>query len=78
MLIIIAPLKGHLKVNVHDEAYARVHLGMIGKNFDFFLARLCFKGRTEYNLNILQVFFLLNKRWQSRMDNLETLATLVD
>jgi len=62
MLIIIAPLKGHLKVNIHDEAYARVHLGMIGKNFDFFLARLCFKGKTEYNLNILQVFILLNIR----------------
>ncbi|XP_076116682.1 uncharacterized protein LOC143084161 [Mytilus galloprovincialis] len=50
----IAPLSGHVKVNVHDEAYARIHLGIVNKNLDFFLARLCFKGGTKYNLNILQ------------------------
>ncbi|VDI06315.1 Hypothetical predicted protein [Mytilus galloprovincialis] len=48
------PLSGHVKVNVHDEAYARIHLGIVNKNLDFFLARLCFKGGTKYNLNILQ------------------------
>uniref|UniRef100_A0A8W8J8B9 Vitellogenin domain-containing protein n=1 Tax=Magallana gigas TaxID=29159 RepID=A0A8W8J8B9_MAGGI len=50
----IAPTQGHLKVRVHDEAYARVHVGILGVNFDFFVARVCFKGGTEYNINILQ------------------------
>ncbi|CAG2211662.1 unnamed protein product [Mytilus edulis] len=50
----IAPLSGYVKVNVHDEAYARLHLGMIGVNVDILLARICFKGETSYNLNILQ------------------------
>ncbi|XP_076086954.1 uncharacterized protein LOC143057528 [Mytilus galloprovincialis] len=51
----IAPLSGHLKVNVHDEAYARLHLGVIGENVDIIQALLCFKGDTNYNINILQV-----------------------
>lgn len=51
----IAPTHGHVKVKVHDEAYARVHLGFIGKNIEFFLARVCFKGGAEYSINILQV-----------------------
>ncbi|XP_052083601.1 uncharacterized protein LOC127720901 [Mytilus californianus] len=50
----IAPLSGYVKVNVHDEAYARLHLGMVGVNVDILLARICFKGETSYNLNILQ------------------------
>ncbi|XP_021353372.1 uncharacterized protein LOC110450253 [Mizuhopecten yessoensis] len=50
----IAPLSGHIKLNVHDEAYARVHLGLLGENLDFFVARICFKGETSYNINILQ------------------------
>ena len=50
-----APLSGHMKIIVHDEAYARIHLGILGVNLDFFLARVCFKGGTEYNINILQV-----------------------
>ncbi|CAG2209692.1 unnamed protein product [Mytilus edulis] len=48
------PLSGHLRINVHDEAYARVLLGILDFNLDFFVARLCFKGGTQYNLNILQ------------------------
>lgn len=64
-IIILAPTQGHLKVRVHDEAYARAHAGIIGFNFDFFVARVCFKGGTEYNINILQVtvfccWFFLN------------------
>lgn len=51
----IAPTEGHLNVQVHDEAYARVHVGVLGFNYDFFVARVCFKGSTEYNINILQV-----------------------
>ncbi|KAK3102203.1 hypothetical protein FSP39_009587 [Pinctada imbricata] len=50
----IAPLSGYLKLNIHDEAYARVHLGIINLNLDFFVARVCFKGGAEYNFNILQ------------------------
>ncbi|VDI24688.1 Hypothetical predicted protein, partial [Mytilus galloprovincialis] len=50
----IEPLSGHLRINVHDEAYARVLLGILDTNLDFFVARLCFKGGTQYNLNILQ------------------------
>ncbi|CAC5401161.1 unnamed protein product [Mytilus coruscus] len=50
----IAPLSGHLKVSVHDEAYTRLHLGIIGTNIDIMQARLCFKGETSYNINILQ------------------------
>jgi hypothetical protein len=50
-----APTHGHVKINVHDEAYARVHLGFMGVNIDFFLARVCFKGGAEYSINILQV-----------------------
>lgn len=52
----VAPTHGHVKVKVHDEAYARVHLGFIGTNIEFFLARVCFKGGAEYSINILQVF----------------------
>ncbi|KAK3612510.1 hypothetical protein CHS0354_024481 [Potamilus streckersoni] len=52
----IAPLKGHLKIEVHDEAYARAHVGKSNFNIDFFVARLCFTGGAEYNLNIFQDF----------------------
>ncbi|XP_048250793.1 uncharacterized protein LOC124111176 [Haliotis rufescens] len=52
----IAPLDGHAKLTVHDEAYAMVHLGVLGLNVDFFRARLCFKGSASYNLNLLQEF----------------------
>ncbi|XP_062593831.1 uncharacterized protein LOC134255325, partial [Saccostrea cucullata] len=40
--VAIAPIQGHLKVRVHDEAYARVHVGMFGYNFDFFVARVAY------------------------------------
>lgn len=48
-------MSGHVKIRVHDEAYARVHLGFMNINLDFFVARICFKGGAEYNINILQV-----------------------
>lgn len=51
----LAPLSGYVKVNVQDEAYARLHLGIVKVNVDIFLARICFKGETSYNVNILQV-----------------------
>ncbi|VDI41391.1 Hypothetical predicted protein [Mytilus galloprovincialis] len=51
----IAPLSGHFKVNVHDEAYANLHIGMIGFSFSFFSAKLCYKGDTGYSFNIFQI-----------------------
>ncbi|ESO82597.1 hypothetical protein LOTGIDRAFT_236952 [Lottia gigantea] len=65
----ISALSGHAIVDVHDEAYARVHLGVVGVNLDFFLARVCFKGNAEYNLNLLQEFGI---------DNLKDLVKLYD
>lgn len=56
---ISALIKGGIDVRVHDEAYVRVHLGYIGKNLDFFLARICFKGGAQYALNILKVRFII-------------------
>ncbi|KAI8485720.1 hypothetical protein Bbelb_365540 [Branchiostoma belcheri] len=51
----IAPLSGHFKANSHNEIFARVHLGMLGMNLDLLVVRMCFKGETSYNLNLLQV-----------------------
>lgn len=55
VIFLVAPTNGHVKIKVHDEAYARVHLGFVGYNFDFFVARVCFKGGAEYSINIFQV-----------------------
>ena len=49
------PLEGSLKVEVHDEAYATIHLGILGVNIDYMKIRVCFIGGSSYNLNILQV-----------------------
>ena len=49
-------------VDLQDEAYATVLIGLLGLNVDVVRARFCFNGNIEYNLNILQVnpiFFLL-------------------
>lgn len=48
-------------VEIHDESYARIHLGNIGVNMDFFVARICFKGGSTYNINILQVLLYFLK-----------------
>ena len=50
-----APLTSNLHIRIHDESYARIHLGLVGQNVEFFNARLCFKGTTQYNINIFQV-----------------------
>ena len=52
---LIAPLKGHLIVDVDDKAYATIHLGILGLQLDFFRAELCFKGNIRYEINILKV-----------------------
>ena len=56
---ISAPLSGHFKIEVHDEVYARATIGILGLNIDFFLASVCFKGGATYNLNLLQVKYLV-------------------
>lgn len=53
IIFLVAPTNGHVKIKVHDEAYARVNLGFVGFNLDFFVARVCFKA--EYSINIFQV-----------------------
>lgn len=53
--IFAAPLSSHFKIAVHDEAYALAHVGIIGKNLEFFVARICYKGETSFDINIFQV-----------------------
>ncbi|XP_066289112.1 uncharacterized protein [Branchiostoma lanceolatum] len=48
--------KGHVKVDVDDQIYARGLLGIIGERFDFIDAGICFKGGINYEINILQDF----------------------
>ena len=50
----IKPLSGKFEIDVHDEGYIVGHLEYIGLRLDIFRARVCFKGRIAYNLNILQ------------------------
>ncbi|XP_060580900.1 uncharacterized protein LOC132737595 [Ruditapes philippinarum] len=47
-------LKGHIDLRVHDEAYVSVHVGFLDLRYDFFRARICFKGGAKYALNILK------------------------
>ena len=46
-------------MEVHDESYARLHLGNMGENMDYFDARICFKGGSKYNINILKVLTIV-------------------
>jgi hypothetical protein len=55
-----AALKGHLKIDIYNEVFAKLHLGIVGLNIDFVIARICFYGSVEYNLNILQVSYECN------------------
>ena len=57
--IFAAPLSSHFKISVHDEAYALAHVGIIGINLEFFVARICYKGETSYDINILQVRYCI-------------------
>ncbi|XP_019616817.1 PREDICTED: uncharacterized protein LOC109464305 [Branchiostoma belcheri] len=69
----IAPLSGHFKANSHNEIFARVHLGMLGINLDLLVVRMCFKGETSYNLNLLQEFDVDEiKRLVSQFDSVVT------
>lgn len=60
-VLFAAPLSSEMLVEIHDESYARIHLGNIGVNMDFFVARICFKGGSTYNINILQVLLYFLK-----------------
>ena len=51
----VAPLAGHLKVNIHDAAWATIHVGILGFDLTIFKAEICFKGGIEYHLNMLAV-----------------------
>ena len=57
MCIFTAPLAGHLIVDVHDGTWATIHVGILNFDFDIFRAEICFKGKIEYELNILGVSF---------------------
>ncbi|XP_048258717.1 uncharacterized protein LOC124137708 isoform X1 [Haliotis rufescens] len=65
----IEPLSGHMRTNIHDEAFARIHLGFMRTNLEFFMGRICFKGGASYNLNMLQEY---------GVDNLKELVELYD
>ena len=60
--IFAAPLSSHFKISVHDEAYAIAHIGIVGSNEEFFVARICYKGETSYDINIFQVIYSIAKR----------------
>lgn len=65
-----APLSSEMLVEIHDESYARIHLGNIGVNMDFFVARICFKGGSTYNINILQVLLYFLKSLNLILNNI--------
>ena len=69
LYLCLALLKGGIDIKVHDEAYAKVHLGMIGLNYDFFVARICFKGGAKYEINILKVRDFLQSRTKDLLKN---------
>ncbi|KAI8519524.1 hypothetical protein Bbelb_027810, partial [Branchiostoma belcheri] len=52
----LKPLEGRFEVDALDMAYAKVHVGMIGVDLKFLDARVCFKGKAEYQFNIFQEF----------------------
>ncbi|KAK2165104.1 hypothetical protein NP493_1383g00012 [Ridgeia piscesae] len=52
----IMPLLSKAKIDVLDTAWAEVHVGIFGLNYDIFRAELCFKGGIEYELNILKEY----------------------
>lgn len=53
--MLLALLNSHARLDVHDEAYARVHLGFMGKTLEFFFGRVCFKAGASYDMNMIKV-----------------------
>ena len=56
---IAGPLRGHMKIDIMDSAFATLHVGIIGFDLDLYKAELCMKGHIEYELNILKVSFIV-------------------
>ncbi|XP_078658229.1 uncharacterized protein LOC144903712 [Branchiostoma floridae x Branchiostoma belcheri] len=56
MELILKPLKGKFEVDVLDQAYAKIHVGLLGIDWTFLDARVCFKGKAGYEVNIFQEF----------------------
>ncbi|XP_078573994.1 uncharacterized protein LOC144860567 isoform X3 [Branchiostoma floridae x Branchiostoma japonicum] len=52
----LSPLRGGFYVDALDMAYAKVHVGIIGIDYKFLDARVCFKGKAQYEFNIFQEF----------------------
>lgn len=48
-------LSGHFLVDIHNEAFATAHAGVVNKDFDIFRAFVCYKGQIRYNFNVLKV-----------------------
>ncbi|GFO16169.1 protein jagged-2 [Plakobranchus ocellatus] len=49
-------LDTNVEMDMYDEAFARVNLGTLSANREVFQAKLCFKGRAVYDVNMLQEF----------------------
>ncbi|XP_045189288.2 uncharacterized protein LOC123546793 [Mercenaria mercenaria] len=49
-------LEGHFALDLHDEAYATAHVGLLNLHVNIVRARVCFKGHVRYNLNVLKEF----------------------
>lgn len=45
---------------MQQEVYTRLHLGVVNENIDFFSGRICFKGQSQYNVNLFQEFEMKN------------------
>ena len=65
----VAPLSSDISIDIQEEVYTRLHLGVVNENIDFFSGRICFKGSSHYNLNILQ---------ECEMKNVANMATEFD
>ncbi|XP_070206105.1 uncharacterized protein [Littorina saxatilis] len=49
-------LNGYVDLHVHDKVWAEIHLGLIHRTWDIFLAEVCYSGRLSYNMNIVKDF----------------------
>lgn len=54
----LEPFSGFLHLNVHDKVYAEAHVGIINYRVDILYIELCYRGRLEYNLNLLKVIYV--------------------
>ncbi|KAK3589128.1 hypothetical protein CHS0354_017094 [Potamilus streckersoni] len=52
----LQPLSGFLRVNIFDRIYAEAHVGILGLEVDILKIVACYKGKIEYNMNVLKHF----------------------